>query len=290
MVGPLADLCCIPDTHYPSPLVGTAKRERQKQNRAERRVVDARRYRTSLIRRRILKWGGIIAAIILGALLLVTFTDDDEPAATSTTTTEAPPPTTAPGATLTGETPCPAADGTAERTIEFEKAPTLCIDPAKTYTATFETSEGTIVAELDAETVPNTVNNFVVLSRYKYYDTSLLFRTNPVIDIIQGGGETNVDNPGYTIKDEGGKFTYKEGDLVMARTSAPDSAGGQFFFATGPNVSELDGQGTYVVFGRVTEGLDVLKSVMDLHVDLNNDRDGAPSRAVTVNSVTITES
>ena len=267
--------------------MGTAKRERQKQNRAERRVVDARRYRTSLIRRRILKWGGIIAAIILGALLLVTFTDDDEPAATST---EAPPPTTAPGATLTGETPCPAADGTAERTIEFEKAPTLCIDPAKTYTATFETSEGTIVAELDAETVPNTVNNFVVLSRYKYYDTSLLFRTNPVIDIIQGGGETNVDNPGYTIKDEGGKFTYKEGDLVMARTPAPDSAGGQFFFATGPNVSELDGQGTYVVFGRVTEGLDVLKSVMDLHVDLNNDRDGAPSRTVTVNSVTITES
>jgi cyclophilin family peptidyl-prolyl cis-trans isomerase len=269
--------------------VGTAKRERQKQNRAERRVVDARRYRTSLIKRRILKWGGIIAAIILGALLLVTFTDDDEPAATSTTTTEAPP-TTAPGATLTGDTPCPTADGSAERRIKFEKAPPLCIDPTKTYTATFETSEGTVVAELDAETVPNTVNNFVVLSRYKYYDTSLLFRTDPSIDIIQGGGETNADNPGYTIKDEGGKFTYKEGDLVMARTSAPDSAGGQFFFATGPNVSVLDGQGTYVVFGRVTEGLDVLKSVMDLHVDLNNGLGGAPSRPVTVVSVTITES
>ncbi len=290
MVGPLADLCCIPGTHYPSPLVGTAKRERQKQNRAERRVVDARRYRTSLIKRRILKWGGIIAAIILGALLLVTFTDDDEPAATSTTTTEAPTPTTAPGATLTGDTPCPTVDGSAERTIKFEKAPTLCIDPTKTYTATFETSEGTVVAELDAETVPNTVNNFVVLSRYKYYDTSLLFRTDPSLDIIQGGGETNADNPGYTIEDEGGKFTYSEGDLVMARTSAPDSAGGQFFFATGPNVSVLDDQGTYVVFGRVTEGLDVLKSVMDLHVDLNNGLGGAPSRPVTVVSVTITES
>lgn len=270
--------------------MGTAKRERQKQNRAERRVIDARRYRTSLIKRRVLKWGGIIAAIILGALLLVTFTGDDEPAATTTTTTEAPTPTTAPGATLTGETPCPAADGTAERTIKFEKAPTLCIDPAKTYTATFDTSEGTIVAELDANTVPNTVNNFVVLSRYKYYDTSFLFRTDPSIDIIQGGGETNADNPGYTIKDEGGKFTYKEGDLVMARTAAPDSAGGQFFFATGPNVSALDSQGTYVVFGRVTEGLDVLKSVMDLHVDLNNGLGGAPSRTVTVDSVTITES
>jgi cyclophilin family peptidyl-prolyl cis-trans isomerase len=270
--------------------VGTAKRERQKQNRAERRVVDARRYRTSLIKRRILKWGGIIAAIILGALLLVTFTDDDEPAATSTTTTEAPTPTTAPGATLTGDTPCPTVDGSAERTIKFEKAPTLCIDPTKTYTATFETSEGTVVAELDAETVPNTVNNFVVLSRYKYYDTSLLFRTDPSLDIIQGGGETNADNPGYTIEDEGGKFTYSEGDLVMARTSAPDSAGGQFFFATGPNVSVLDEQGTYVVFGRVTEGLDVLKSVMDLHVDLNNGLGGAPSRPVTVVSVTITES
>lgn len=293
MVGPLADLCCIHNTHYPSPLVGTAKRERQKQNRAERRVIDARRYRTSLIKRRVLKWGGIIAAIILGVFILTKVTDKDEPATTSTsstTTTEAPTPTSAPGATLTGETPCPAADGTAERTIKFEKAPTLCIDPAKTYTATFKTSEGTIVAELDAKTVPNTVNNFVVLSRYKYYDTSLLFRTDPSIDIIQGGGETNADTPGYTIKDEGGKFTYKEGDLVMARTAAPDSAGGQFFFATGPNVSALDGQGTYVVFGRVTEGLDVLKSVMDLHVDLNNGLGGAPSRAVTVDSVTITES
>ena len=270
--------------------MGTAKRERQKQNRAERRVVDARRYRTSLIRRRILKWGGIIAAIILGALLLVTFTDDDEPAATSTTTTEAPPPTTAPGATLTGETPCPAADGTAERTIEFEKAPTLCIDPAKTYTATFETSEGTVVAELDAETVPNTVNNFVVLSRYKYYDTSLLFRTDPSLDIIQGGGETNADNPGYTIEDEGGKFSYTEGDLVMARSSGANSGGAQFFFSTGENTALLDDQGTYVTFGHISKGLDVVKAIIALHQADNSGLGGAPSRAVVINSIKISES
>ena len=287
--------------------MGTAKRERQKQNRAERRQVDARQYRSALIKRRVLKWGGITVLIVGGVFILAQVTRDDSKSVESTTTVadgssttvadgstttvaEVPTATTAPGASVTGDTPCPAADGSAERTISFENAPPMCIDATKNYTATFDTSEGTVVVELDASKVPNTVNNFVVLSRYKYYDSSLFFRTDPSIDIIQGGGESNSDSPGYTIEDEGGKFTYKEGDLVMARTGAPNSAGGQYFFATGPNVSALDGQGTYVVFGHVTEGLDVLKNVMALHVDLNNGLGGAPSRTVTVNSVTITES
>ena len=67
------------------------------------------------------------------------------------------------GASITGETPCPPADGSAERTTSFEQAPPMCIDPAKTYTATLETTEGDIVIELDAANAPETVNNFVVL-------------------------------------------------------------------------------------------------------------------------------
>ena len=105
--------------------------------------------------------------------------------------------------------------------------------------AIFDTTEGMIEVALDTKKTPNTVNNFIVLSRYKYYDGSYIFRTDPSIDIIQGGGASNSDDPGYSIKDEANGFKYAEGDLVMARTAAPDSAGGQFFFVTGEKAALL---------------------------------------------------
>ncbi|MFT3851120.1 MAG: peptidylprolyl isomerase, partial [Ilumatobacteraceae bacterium] len=139
--------------------------------------------------------------------------------------------------------------------------------------------------ELDTADVPGTVNNFVSLARFHYYDGSLIFRTDPSIDIIQGGGTTNQDTPSYSISDEKSGFSYVEGDLVMARTSEPDSAGSQWFFVGGPNASALDAQGTYVTFGKVTEGLDVVKAILALAGS-----DGqTPTRTVTVNAVTITE-
>ncbi|MDQ1424045.1 MAG: hypothetical protein QOD72_1543, partial [Acidimicrobiaceae bacterium] len=61
---------------------------------------------------------------------------------TTESTTTIPLPTTVPGATLTGDTPCPAVDGSSARTIMFAKAPPMCIDATKTYTATISTSKG----------------------------------------------------------------------------------------------------------------------------------------------------
>jgi cyclophilin family peptidyl-prolyl cis-trans isomerase len=185
-----------------------------------------------------------------------------------------------------GKGGCPAADGTSIKQSTFSQAFKQCIDPSKTYTATFDTSMGTIVVDLDTANVPGTVNNFVSLSRFHYYDGSLIFRTDPSIDIIQGGGKTNQDTPGYTIPDEKNGFSYSEGDLVMARTADPDSAGAQWFFVGGPNASALDAQGTYVTFGKVTQGLDVVKNILALAGE-----DGqTPTKTVTVNSVTIQES
>lgn len=197
-------------------------------------------------------------------------------------------PSTLPGRAVTGETPCPKTDGTEERATTFEKAPATCIDKTKKYTAVFDTTEGTIEVALDTENTPYTVNNFVVLSRYKFYDTSYIFRTDPNLDIIQGGGATNTDGPGYTILDEGNGYTYSAGDLVMARGTAENSGGGQFFFVTGPKASVLDSQGTYVTFGKITKGLDVAKGILDLNVG-EGTLGGAPSRLVKVNSVTIVE-
>lgn len=199
---------------------------------------------------------------------------------------------TVPGVTPTvtdGLTACPKTDGTQERVSTFTASIENCIDTSKSYTATFDTSEGTVVVDLNTKTVPGTVNNFVSLSRYKYYDGTTIFRTDPSIDIIQGGGFSASDSIGYTIKDEGGPFTYTEGDLVMARTGAADSAGAQFFFATGPNVSNLDSQGTYVTFGKVSKGLDVLKKIIGLHEATSDGLGGKPSRTVTVKTITITE-
>ena len=196
---------------------------------------------------------------------------------------------TVPGRQITGATPCPKTDGTEERATKFEQAPAICIDPAKQYTATFNTSEGVIEVALDTKKTPLTVNNFVTLSRYKYYDTSFIFRTDLSLDLIQGGGSNNTNSPGYSIKDEGTGFKYTEGDLVMARSLAADSGAGQFFFATGPKAANLNPQGDYVTFGKITKGLDVAQAILGLNVGEGR-LGGAPSRVVRINTVVITES
>ena len=277
--------------------MGTSKRQRQKQNRQQ--VVEARA--RSVQRRRTRSRGiriAIVAAIIIGmvGVVFVSGGSDSSPTADSATTIVDPAQTSETREFVYGDGECPPADGSAEQRREFAAAPQLCIDPAKTYTATFDTSEGTVVVELDTKKTPNTVNNFVVLSRYKYYDGSYIFRTDPSLDIIQGGGQDNTDGPGYVIEDEGNQFTYSEGDLVMARSSGPNSGGGQFFFVTGPKASVLDyregdpaSQGTYVTFGKVKEGLDVTKSILALS-EGEGSLGGAPSRPVQIRTVTITES
>ena len=284
--------------------MGTDKRERKKVNRNLAREGRQKAQRNAVIKQRVIRFGiGIPLAILaLWAVSKFFITTDstsssdttvaasDTTIAASDTTIASLTPTlsTTPGEQIEGDTKCPATDGTAVRTTNFTKAPPMCIDAKKSYTATFDTSEGTIVIALDTIKTPKTVNNFVTLSRYKYYDGSFIFRTDLNLDIIQGGGESNTDDPGYTIEDEGNGYKYTEGDIVMARTGAPNSAGGQFFIVTGPNASALDSQGTYVVFGKISKGLDVAKAIIGLNAG-SGQLGGAPSRAVKIASVTIAE-
>lgn len=227
----------------------------------------------------------VIALAFVGIGVATNIGGNDEQASDDPTVT-----TAAPGTTL-APTECPPTDGSAERRIDFSGVPPMCIDPAKNYTATFDTSEGRVVVDLDTENTPNSVNNFVVLSRYKYYDGTEIFRTDDTIDILQGGSPHTQDNsdpgPGYTITDEGSGFTYSEGDLVLARTQAPNSGGGQYFFGSGPDVANLNSQGTYVKLGNTIEGVEVLRAIQALGDP--GDPQGKPTKTVTVNSVTITE-
>jgi cyclophilin family peptidyl-prolyl cis-trans isomerase len=245
-----------------------------------------------------LKVGGAVAALVVVAIILaltVGKSDDKKKVAAPTATTlatAAATPTSAgpPPPFVYGTGACAAADGSSPVTKKFTVAPKLCIDPTKTYTATFDTTEGTMVVALDTKRTPGTTNNFVTLARYHYYDGSLIFRTDTSIDIIQGGGKTNSDDPGYTIPDEGTPFTYSAGDIVMANTGQPNSGGAQFFIGTGPNISNLNAQGSYVTFGKLTTGLDIAQKIIGLNKDdPSSQLGGAPSRTVTVTKVTIAE-
>ena len=310
----------------------TDKRQRKRANAAAKAAAARAEAQRRANRRRAIG-GGLAVLVVVGiiALLIGTSTGGKKKAASASSTTvatttpttaaAATPSTTVPappkappvkgGQSITGATPCP--NASAPRVSHFAQAPPMCIDPSKTYTATFNTTEGAIAVTLDTKNTPQTANNFVVLSEYHYYDGSSFDRIDQSIDIIQGGSPNTQDitdpGPGYTIKDEpasqfkadsSGNLTgpyknYAPGDLVMARSSGPNSAAAQYFFVTGQKASALDAQGTYVVFGHVTSGLPILQNIEQNLYAACPPTDqaclgGAPSKLVLIKSITITQS
>ena len=170
------------------------------------------------------------------------------------------------------------------RTTKFSGPPEMIIDPSKTYTAVMDTSMGSMTIELDAENAPLTVNNFVFLARWRYYDGIIFHR------IIQGfvcqGGDpegSGRGGPGYRFADEDVKKPYELGSLAMAN-AGPDTNGSQFFLISGPSGVRLPPQ--YNHFGKVVEGLDVVDAMEKVPTG-PGDR---PKEDVVINSVRITES
>lgn len=188
------------------------------------------------------------------------------------------------GATLSGTTKCPPAKGAEERVVEFEQAPPMCIDEAKTYTATMATDAGEIEIELDAKAAPATVNNFVVLARYKFYDGLTFHRV--IEGFMAQGGDPAGDGsggPGYEVEDELPKQgEYEVGSVAMAN-SGPDTNGSQFFIVTGENGVQLPPD--YSLFGAVTQGEEVVEQIESD----GSQGEGRPETTHTIESVTITE-
>ena len=180
--------------------------------------------------------------------------------------------------------PCPAPDGSSPKTQDFKEMPSMCIDVTKRYTATLSTSLGDMVIALDAAAAPLTVNNFVFLARYHYYEGVIFHR------IIQGfmcqGGDptgTGRGGPGYRFADELPKpGRYEIGSLAMAN-AGPNTNGSQFFIVSGPNGVGLPPQ--YSLFGKVVKGLEVL----DQMEKVTTDRSDRPMKDIVINSVTVTE-
>jgi cyclophilin family peptidyl-prolyl cis-trans isomerase len=151
---------------------------------------------------------------------------------------------------------------------QFDSPGDMKIDPAKTYTATIETSCGTIEVELDPKTAPQTVNSFVFLADQGYFDGTRIHRIDTSIDVLQGGDPTGAGTggPGYTIPDElTGSESYPPGTLAMAN-AGPNTGGSQFFLIAGPDGHGLDDQPNYTVFGHVVKGLDVAEQMLRLPI------------------------
>ena len=161
--------------------------------------------------------------------------------------------------------PCPNKDGSSPRLTTFTAPPPVCITPGAKYSAVIETTKGTIGIRLDAEKAPKTVNNFVYLSRYHYYDGLTFHRVVPGF-IIQGGDPegTGQGGPGYTIDDElPAPGDYRVGSVAMANAE-PNLNGSQFFIIVGRLGTGI--QPKYSLFGKVVRGLDVMAAIEKIGV------------------------
>ncbi len=144
-------------------------------------------------------------------------------------------------------------------TKTYDKKPDLTIDTGKKYFATIKMDIGDIRIELFPEDAPETVNSFVFLARDGYFDGLTFHRVIPGF-VAQGGDPTGTGRggPGYTIPDEVNDRQFLDGTVGMAKTSAPNSGGSQFFICYAPQPN-LDGN--YTVFGQIVEGRDVLDKI-----------------------------
>src|SRR5947209_6627552 len=127
--------------------------------------------------------------------------------------------------------------------------------------ATLHTNPGAIALELFDEDAPKTVENFTKLARDGFYDGVIFHRVIPDF-MIQGGDPTGTGSggPGYTFEDEFNDRKVVRGALAMAN-AGPNTNGSQFFIVTTEAASWLDGKHT--VFGRVTDGMDVVDAISE---------------------------
>jgi cyclophilin family peptidyl-prolyl cis-trans isomerase len=149
--------------------------------------------------------------------------------------------------------------------------PTSQPDPlpaGQTRTVTLNTPKGAMAIKVEADLSPIAAGNFVALASCGFYDGTPFHRTPTLPDgtpfVIQGGDPTGTGSggPGYTIKDEPVTKPYKRGTVAMARSSAPDSVGSQFFIVLDDKDGAVLGSAnTYQIIGNVTQGMETADAI-----------------------------
>ena len=171
---------------------------------------------------------------------------------------------------------------------QYSSPPADTIDKSKTYTATMDTSAGSMTLELFAAEAPLTVNNFVFLARDGFYEDCQFHRVIKEF-MIQGGCPKGdgTGGPGYRFQDEPVTRSYVKGTLAMAN-AGPNTNGSQFFIVHGADVGLPP---NYTIFGMLTGGEEVLDALANSPV--SRSRSGEPSQPndrLVINNITIEES
>ena len=166
----------------------------------------------------------------------------------------------------------------------YKNPPEFSIDVNKTYTAEINTTSGLMTVELFTDIAPNTVNNFVALSEDGYYNNIIFHRVIKDF-MIQGGDPSGTGHgemgkyPGYEFGDElDNPMPYEKGILAMANRG-PNTNGSQFFIMH----TDYPLPYQYTIFGKVTEGLDVIDQIAMVETDSSD----KPLSDVIINSITI---
>jgi peptidyl-prolyl cis-trans isomerase B (cyclophilin B) len=289
------------------------RNQRAKDSERQRRAEEARalEYQRSVRRRRILGVSVIVVVIaaVFGAVALATGEKSTKTAATTTTLPTIEPtttvftgnpgppaslPTVAPGATITGDTPCPNADGSSPRTTMFEKAPPVCIDLTKGYDAVIATTKGNMKIRLEGSISPQSVNNFIVLARYHYYDGL------PITRIVNRGwaeiGEPRSADgktgPGYRIPGEAPTGGSLPSPLIVATLpDATGTAGGAFLFGIADQAPGMPKEATQVgliMDSRIDQSDtgDINKTVQQ-EINKAGTQSGAPAEVITITGITV---
>ena len=156
-----------------------------------------------------------------------------------------------------------------------------------------ETSMGNIVIELNRQAAPVTVKNFLGYVEARFYDGTIFHRVIPGF-MIQGGGFTvNMERKktrSPIINEAKNGLNNTRGTIAMARGPDPNSATCQFFINHKDN-SPLDyvagASAGYAVFGKVTEGMDVVDAIASVKTTTRNGMEDVPVESVVIKSAKV---
>lgn len=269
------------------------KRARQRAAREARLAAEAQAAK----RRRQIR-NAIIVVIVAGAVVGIVFlvSGGNKPAGKKSTTSTTLSASAKSNAQLQAQANaaavkagCPSSPTAPANHQTYSAAPAMTIDTTKSYSATVRTTAGTFVIGLNAKAAPQTVNNFVFLADKGYFHCNSFFRVIP--DFMNQTGnpaQTNAGGLPYTLPAENVPTTgYPAGSVAMAASSAGVS-GDQFFVVAGSQGATLSGN--YPLFGLVTSGLDVVKTI-NQQGNSSASANGIPPKVIQrILSVTINES
>ncbi|MDR2348607.1 MAG: peptidylprolyl isomerase [Bifidobacteriaceae bacterium] len=249
------------------------ERERRKALARQQRMIAAQKRR----RRNQIIAGIVVATMAVGGVATAVVVSVVSSQGASTSSTDLPSATDA----LTETSAAPTVDPAARAT--YAAVPDQAIAEDREWQGQIVTSVGALEVTLDGQAAPQATANFIQLARDGYYDQSTCHRlTTEGIFVLQCGSLTGdgTDNPGYQfgpVENAPADGVYPAGTIAMARASAEDSQGAQFFIVYEPSTIT----GGYSVFGRVTSGLEAIEAVAAAGT-ADGSTDGSPATTVAI--------